>query len=71
MKNKTITITPAHERDIVNFCDDELNYHINESGCPGEYRSEINAQIKLLQLLGHDDMAMSYKEQFKNALKNC
>lgn len=31
--NKTITITPtitpALERDIVNFCEDELNYHIN------------------------------------------
>ena len=69
MKSKTITITPALERDIVAFCDDELNYHINESGCPEEYKSEINAQIELLRLLGYDDMSESYKTQFQNALQ--
>lgn len=69
MKSKTITITSALERDIVAFCDDELNYHINESGCPEEYKSEINAQIELLRLLGYDDMSESYKTQFQNALQ--
>lgn len=37
--SKTITITPALERDIVNFCEDELNYHINDCDCR-EYQSE-------------------------------
>lgn len=68
-KTKIIKITPAHERDIVAFCDDELNYHINESGCPNEYANEIKAQIKLLKLLGYEKMANNYLDQFKKEMK--
>ena len=62
--SKFISIEPELEKSIVNFCDDELNYHINESGCAEEYENEINAQIKLLEKLGYNQMAETYKEQF-------
>ena len=66
---KTIRITPALERDIVAFCRDELNYHINESGCAEEYASEIKAQIKLLALLGYEGEADGYNDDFKKCMK--
>lgn len=61
---KTITITDEMEDAIVNVCYDELNYHINESGCPDEYELEIKTQIEMLRLLGHNDLAESYENQF-------
>ena len=66
---KTIRITPALERDIVAFCDDELDYHINKSGCAESYKSEIKAQIKLLKLLGYEQMANDYDQQFRDYMK--
>ena len=62
---KIIEITPELEKDIVYFCDDELNYHINESGCVDEYETEIKAQIELLRLLGYDDKANKYENEYK------
>jgi hypothetical protein len=41
---KTITISDELEKLIVAFCDDELNYHINESGCAEEYHHEITEE---------------------------
>lgn len=67
--SKTITITPKLEKDIVAFCDDELNYHINESGCAEQYEDEIKAQIKLLRLLGHEDLADEYSNDYKEYIK--
>ncbi len=63
-KGITITISPELERKIVAFCDDELNYHIHESGCAEEYKSEIEAQIELLRLLGQGNMADEYEREF-------
>lgn len=68
--SKTITISPELESKIVDFCDDELNYHINESGCAEEYETEITAQIELLRLLGHDDLANAYQDYFDEYMKN-
>ena len=56
-------------KEIVNFCEDELNYHINDCDCR-EYQSEIKAQIKLLELLGYDERSLFYKEQYKEQLSN-
>ena len=64
---KTVTVTSDLERRIVNFCDDELNYHINETIDPTEYESEIMAQIELLSLLGKRAMAEAYREAYFNA----
>ena len=61
---KTITISPELESKIVAFCDDELNYHIKESSCAEEYEDEITAQIELLRLLGHNDLADKYQDYF-------
>ena len=63
--SKTITISDELESKIICFCNDELNYHINESACPDEYQDEILAQIELLRLLGKTDMADRYEEANK------
>jgi hypothetical protein len=65
-KGKTITISPELEDSIVAFCDDELNYHINESGCADCYEIEIRAQIELLRLLGYEATAAGYEVSFEN-----
>ena len=65
---KTIKISASLERDIIAFCDDELAYHINGSGCVNEYKKEIRAQIRLLQLLGEKEKAERFNEQFKEAM---
>lgn len=67
--SKTITITPELEEDIIDFCDDELNYHINESGCAEDYDTEIRAQIELLKLLGYNIMANKYLKEYRRELK--
>lgn len=67
--SKTIIITPELEEDIVDFCDDELNYHINESGCAEAYDTEIRAQIELLKLLGHIVMANKYSKEYRRELR--
>lgn len=67
---KTITISDELEKLIVDFCDDELNYHINESGCAEEYHHEIIAQIELLQLLGYDKVANDYQQDYQSYLDN-
>lgn len=59
-----ITINHDLEKKIVAFCDDELNYHINECGCAEEYKDEIEAQIELLRLMGYDEMADRYDDDF-------
>ncbi len=64
--SKQITIEPELERAIVDMCDDELNYHIKESGCAEEYASEISVQIRLLEKLGYSQKAKQYQEQFQN-----
>lgn len=68
---KTITISQEFEKDIVKMCNDELNYHINESGCVGEYESEIKTQIKLLRQLGYTDKADYYEKQFYSVMESC
>lgn len=65
---KTITISDELEKLIVDFCDDELNYHINESGYAAEYDGEIKAQIELLKLLGYDTMASDYMKDYETYL---
>ena len=61
----TIEISNALAKKIIAFCNDELNYHINESGCADEYADEIEAQIELLKLLGKTSTANKYAKQFK------
>lgn len=65
-----ITINRDLEKKIVAFCDDELNYHINECGCAEEYKNEIEAQIELLRLMGYDEMADEYEADFNEYMEN-
>ena len=66
--SKTITISDELENLIVDFCKDELNYHINESGCADEYDGEIKGQIELLKLLGYTDLADQYQQEYQSYL---
>ena len=66
--SKTITISDELENLIVDFCKDELNYHINESGCADEYDGEIKGQIELLKLLGYADFAEQFQEDYQSYL---
>ena len=59
LKNRTIA-----------FCEDELNYHINESGCANEYHDETCAEIELLYRLGKKRSARSYKRQYLAAINS-
>lgn len=68
-EGKTITISPELEEKILDFCKDELTYHIEESGCAEQYDTEITAQIELLTLLGHEDVAKEYQELYSEYLK--
>lgn len=67
--SKTITISNELEKKIVAFCDDELNYHIHDSGCADEYEGEIIAQIELLRLLGYKEIADEYESDFIDEIK--
>lgn len=64
----TIEISNELAKKIIAFCDDELNYHINESGCADEYADEIEAQIELLRLMGYSNMADKYARQFSQKM---
>ena len=66
--DKVIKISEELKTKIVNFCDDELGYHIHESGCAKEYAEEIEAQIELLRLLGYKEMADAYEGDYHEAL---
>lgn len=48
----------------IGLCEDELNYHVNKSGCADEYHGDICVEIELLYRLGAEDSATSYKEQY-------
>ena len=51
------------ERTIA-FCNDELNYHIEESHCANEYHDEILAEIEILYLLGETEDALEYAKSY-------
>lgn len=65
---KLIRISPDLEEDILKTFEDELNYHINESGCPCEYETEIEVQLAILSLLGYKEEAREYRAQYANAV---
>ena len=67
--SKTITISDELDKKIVDFCNDELNYHINESRFADEYEDETTAQIELLRLLGYKEMADKYESDFKSKME--
>ncbi len=56
------------KKRTIAFCKDELNYHINESGCADEYHDEVCAQIELLYRLGDERSAKKYKNQYLKAI---
>ncbi len=56
------------KKRTIAFCDDELNYHINDSGCANEYNGEILAQLEILYLLGEKDLAEQYKNDYSEVL---
>ncbi len=66
---KTINIPDDMVSKIIAFCDDELNYHINDSGCAEQYQGESEAEIFLLRELGQDSMADHYEQQLKECLE--
>ena len=50
------------------FCDDELNYHINECSYAEEYNNEILAEIEILYRIGYEDLASDYYEEYARYL---
>ena len=64
-QTKIIRVNRELEEGIYRFCMDELNYHINESYCTKEYDSEIKSQIELLKLLGYEEEATKFEQQYK------
>ena len=69
---KTIVVTKEMEDKIYDFCDDELNYHINESGCADEYAGETEAEIYILRQLGYNEAADTYERQMEEYMEeNC
>ncbi len=54
--------------NTIEFCDDELNYHINDSGCADEYDNEICCQIEILYLLGKKKLAKDYMNNYRRRL---
>lgn len=67
---KNISITPSLEKDIVKFCDEELNYLINE--CLHGYidsENEIKTLIEVLKLLGHTEMSLAYEKQYQDCVE--
>lgn len=63
-----IDVDEALKERTIAFCDDELNYHINESGYAEEYHGEILAEIELLFLLGKPDWAVEYADDYGNEI---
>ena len=59
-----IEFNEALRNRTIAFCKDELNYHINESGCPDEYHDETCAEIEILYRLGEERSAGNYKRQY-------
>lgn len=66
---RTIHISEELEKRILDFCKDELEYHICESGCAEQYHSEILAQIELLKLLEDHSTAECYTDAYHNYLQ--
>ena len=64
----TIEISEELKDKIIDFCTDELNYHINECDFADEYDTEIVAQIELLYRLGEKKLARDYKLDYARAL---
>ena len=64
-----VEFSPSLKKRTIEFCDDELNYHINDSGCAWEYHNEITSQIEILVLLGEKDMAEGYADDYMEYLK--
>lgn len=65
---KTIKVSDEMVSKITAFCNDELNYHINESGCLECYKDESEAEIFLLRQLGENSAADRYETQLKEQL---
>lgn len=68
--NKIISLNEEQVNRIVHFCKDELDYHINESGCADEYHGEILAEIELLHKLGEVSAAREFKRQYVSELRD-
>lgn len=67
---QNINISAALAEKIVDFCKNELQYHIHESRCSEEYKEESETQIELLKLLGHSELAEKYDEELKQSLED-
>ena len=68
IQKMVIDIDKTLKERMIEFCDDELNYHINESGCAESYHGETLAEIELLFLLGKPDWAMEYANDYGNEI---
>ena len=69
-KYTKVKFSPSLASRTISFCLDELNYHIDESGCAEEYHDEILAQIELLFQLGEKDDAKTWLESYKEKLED-
>ncbi len=52
----------------IDFCKDELYYHISDCDRADEYDGENLAEIELLYRLGEKKLAKNYKDDYNDAL---
>ena len=64
-----IEVSDKLKERTIEFCDDELNYHIGESYCANEYHTEILAEIEILFLLGEKEKALEYAKLYQEYSK--
>ncbi len=52
------------------FCNDELEYHLKDSGCANEYHNENLAEIEILSLIGEKENALEYANWYLKNSRN-
>ena len=61
-----VEISEQLRKDIYDMCEDELEWKIYSSGCAEDYDATIRTMCELLKLLGYEDDAESYLNDFEN-----
>lgn len=57
----TLTLSQEEQAAVKGMLDDQMNYWLNESGCPEEYKGSIKAGILLYDKMGDKGLAQSYQ----------
>ena len=69
-KGMRLIIDREFEGQLIDMCDDELGYQINETQYPEEYASNIFTMLTLLRKMDCIAMAAGYDIQFEERMKD-